>query len=385
MEELITEKAGYLRCDVCGRAQDLGRRMQGCWDCDYHVCSSCEKKFQDADWYASWFAFWHGKQPKEVQKDEGADMDSPTASTVAPEVPTPRCPGKHTLYQYFVPEDPPLQCDVCGKRLAPYKRIWGCSSCDFDIGPCCQQKFQDPEFMQSWQTFWCLQGSLEEEVEPLAPTDLHGQSSGHPGVDSPVPAAVPKPEVAQVELPTQEVAPEGPKVAPEGPKVAPEGPKVTRPKPIRLHIPQEELQKTQQESSKAMVLGGKNEVVAPALMKAVLKKESSVEKSQTSRDPAVLKFARKGATVFTPEETGEPRGSKEGRTSVVPEEAQEGEKKSKKKKKDDKEKSEKSEKKEKKHKKEGKEGRDGDEEGAEKRATRREKKSRREMQSRREQ
>ena len=45
------------------------------------------------------------------------------------------------------------------------------------------------------------------------------------GVDSPVPAAVPKPEVAQVELPTQEVAPEGPKVAPEGPKVAPEGPK----------------------------------------------------------------------------------------------------------------------------------------------------------------
>ncbi len=22
-------------------------RMQGCWDCDYHVCSSCEKKFQE--------------------------------------------------------------------------------------------------------------------------------------------------------------------------------------------------------------------------------------------------------------------------------------------------------------------------------------------------
>lgn len=166
-----------------------------------------------------------------------------------------------------------------------------------------------------------------------------------------------------------------------------EGPKVTRPKPVQIKGLQEELARTAAESSKAMVFGGKNEVVAPALMKAVLKKDPALEKTPrandaSSLDPAVLKFARKvkGTTKDVPSVSED--------VSIVPEavgEEEQEEKKTKKKKKEDKEKSEKSEKKEKKSKKEGKESRkdvdeeaEGSPEASRSRSTRRVKKSRHE-------
>eukprot|EP00435_Cladocopium_sp_Y103_P034435 s375_g8.t2 len=370
MEELVTHKAGYLRCDVCRAAQNVGRRMQGCWDCDYHVCCVCEKKFQDAEWYASWFKFWHGNKPTDVTNGEQTDtvetVDDDAANEPASQRQVVRCPGKHTLCM-ILPFEPPVQCDVCGKQLAPYVRIWGCSSCDYDIGPCCERKFEDPQFLESWQTFWCV--SKEEPLEE----------------GPPLPAPCDPPTVS-----SSSTAPEGPATVVT---VDDEGPKVTRPKPVQIKGLQEELARTAAESSKAMVFGGKNEVVAPALMKAVLKKDPALEKTPrandaSSLDPAVLKFARKvkGTTKDVPSVSEETSASKD--VSIVPEavgEEEQEEKKTKKKKKEDKEKSEKSEKKEKKSKKEGKESRkdvdeeaEGSPEASRSRSTRRVKKSRHE-------
>ncbi|CAL1129168.1 unnamed protein product [Cladocopium goreaui] len=340
MEELVTHKAGYLRCDVCGAAQNVGRRMQGCWDCDYHVCCLCEKKFQDAEWYASWLQFWRGNKPKDVTDVEPAEtvetVDDVAANEPAGQRQVPRCPGKHTLCQYFSAQEAPIQCDVCGKQLAPYVRIWGCSLCDYDIGPCCERKFEDPQFLESWQSFWCVSKEEPKQEEPPMP--------------------------APCDPPTVSSSSNVPEVAATVVTVA-EGPKVTRPKPVQIIGLEEELVRTAAESSRAMVLGGQNEVVAPALMKAVLKKDDAKTPRATNPsnlDPAVLRFARKvkGTTKNVPSVSEETSGSKD--VSIVPD-TEEEEKKSKKKK-EDKEKSEKSEKKEKKSKKEGKESRkDGDE------------------------
>lgn len=320
--------------------------MQGCWDCDYHVCGRCEKKFQDAEWYASWFQFWRGNKPADVTDVERAETVETVvdANEPAGQRQVPRCPGKHTMCQYFSAQEPPVQCDVCGKQLAPYARVWGCSLCDYDIGPCCERKFEDPQFLESWQRFWRV--SKDEPPQQ--------------GLEPPLPAPCDPPTVSSSS--TAELAASAVEV------VEPvEGPKVTRPKPVQIVGLEEELVRTAAESSKAMVLGGQNEVVAPALMKAVLKKDPDRRtpraNNPTNLDPAVLKFARKvkGATKDVPSVSEETSGSKD--VSIVPDAVEEEqEKKSKKKKKEDKEKSERSDKKEKKSKKDGKESRkDGDE------------------------
>ena len=66
------------------------------------------------------------------------------------------CPKSHTVFELFCWQTSVLfvmcKCTVssfvvAGSLILRHKvgsvRIWGCSSCDFDIGPCCQQKFQD--------------------------------------------------------------------------------------------------------------------------------------------------------------------------------------------------------------------------------------------------
>lgn len=281
MEKLVTHKAGYLRCDVCGRPQGVGRRMQGCWDCDYHVCQSCEKQFEDKEWYASWFKFWHGDAQVSPEVEECS-----AASTVTPRK-VPKCPRQHTLCEYFKPEEPPVQCDVCGKRLAPYVRIWGCPECDYDVGPCCEQNFEDPDFLLQWRRWHQVPEDLEE--------------------DPPMPAP-PEPPSSQLSSLNS-------------------SPKVTRIKPQQLDVTQELLQK-EKESKKAMVLGGRCEVVAPALMTAVLQQgpNPSEKPSQqpvigVKEPPVILKITKKKKDFSKlpeePQSSGE-QGPDDG-TSPVPE------------------------------------------------------------------
>ena len=66
------------------------------------------------------------------------------------------CPKSHSVFESFCWQKRVLlmcKCTVstfffAGPLILRHKlgsvRIWGCSSCDFDIGPCCEQKFQDP-------------------------------------------------------------------------------------------------------------------------------------------------------------------------------------------------------------------------------------------------
>lgn len=73
------------------------------------------------------------------------------------------CPKFHTVFELFCRQTSVLfvmcKCTVSsfvlvGSLILRHKigsvRIWGCSSCDFDIGPCCEQKFQDRKSQSSF-------------------------------------------------------------------------------------------------------------------------------------------------------------------------------------------------------------------------------------------
>eukprot|EP00913_Durusdinium_trenchii_P012301 g11550.t1 len=211
MEKLVTHKAGYLRCDVCGRPQGVGRRMQGCWDCDYHVCQSCEKQFEDKEWYASWFKFWHGDAQVSPEVEECS-----AASTVTPRK-VPKCPRQHTLCEYFKPEEPELDRAVANStpsiNLSP-------SDAPFPRSPPYSAMFAE----SVWRR---MSGFGAAQNDPPMPAPPEPPSSQLSSLNS--------------------------------------SPKVTRIKPQQLDVTQELLQKDK-ESKKAMVLGGRCEVVAPALM-----------------------------------------------------------------------------------------------------------------------
>ncbi|CAJ1349813.1 unnamed protein product [Effrenium voratum] len=259
MEVLMTHRPGHLRCDICGNKQGLGCRMQGCWECDYHVCETCEPKFQNADFYNDWYSFWNGG--KQLVDNDGAGS---TASTALP-LKMPLCPGRHSMVAYFGAKDPPVLCDVCGTRQRPYRRLWGCRECNYDVGLCCADKFSDVAWLQSWWSFH-REGEVDEEFEtedprPSQPPVVLGKPlekySSTPG---PAPSApAPSPSAKSDASPSPVEAPFAPEEA--------EQCKITRQKPEPLKIPVQEGHAASA-TGKLLPLGGAPPVAPGIMMQA---------------------------------------------------------------------------------------------------------------------
>ncbi|CAJ1349812.1 unnamed protein product [Effrenium voratum] len=271
MEVLMTHRPGHLRCDICGNKQGLGCRMQGCWECDYHVCETCEPKFQNADFYNDWYSFWNGG--KQLVDNDGAGS---TASTALP-LKMPLCPGRHSMVAYFGAKDPPVLCDVCGTRQRPYRRLWGCRECNYDVGLCCADKFSDVAWLQSWWSFH-REGEVDEEFEtedprPSQPPVVLGKPlekySSTPG---PAPSApAPSPSAKSDASPSPVEAPFAPEEA--------EQCKITRQKPEPLKIPVQEGHAASA-TGKLLPLGG-----APPVAPGIMMQAESYLKPPGSKSP----------------------------------------------------------------------------------------------------
>mmetsp|Transcript_36653 Transcript_36653/g.84524 ORF Transcript_36653/g.84524 Transcript_36653/m.84524 type:complete len:507 (-) Transcript_36653:132-1652(-) len=267
MEQLMTHKAGWLRCDVCGQPQGLGRRMHGCWDCDYHVCSKCEDKFEDAEWYATWFSYWH-PTPEGSHASVAAEVDEPaTGSNDGSPKGRPGCPGGHSMTEFFSTKTPRLRCDICGVPQRPFVRMWGCHECNYDVGQCCASKFQDDNWRSSWGTFWCVtepeQPDVQAEAAHREPAPVTALAAPGPSPTTATPPDLPGSQQEQnTELEVQKV--------------------ITKAKPKPLKNVERDIHAAHQESTKTMPLGGKNEELAPGTL---LHAQSFMQQKPAERKP----------------------------------------------------------------------------------------------------
>jgi len=303
MDQIMTHKAGWLRCDICGQPQGLGRRMHACWDCDYHVCGHCEVKFQDADWYGTWFSYWHPEGDVGIFEEAEPSASSEDASLKG----RPSCPAGHDMVEYFSALKPRLMCDICGEQQRPFVRMFGCHDCNYDVGLCCAPKFEDEVWVSSWRVFW---GRPAQPMKGEAAEDAvrAGPSIPEPQAAEPPSAAGDAAGTAQV--PVKEA--------------------ITKPKPQPLSTAQQEVQMAHQENTKSMPLGGKNADIAPGTLlhgQAALQQKPEARKpiaEASQSNPDAAKFIEKRSPKkLTRVEDGKARTTTTGTAAANPQEASE--------------------------------------------------------------